>query len=111
MVDCAMFNISLKGIHPSVICVEMDRVGNAIDNLKEVLTSEYPEESIQEFIEGFARTDEVMPTDKTLGFVVANSEKKAISFSFANLNSEQKKLITSKSEMYRKSGFSVETDL
>jgi tRNA A37 threonylcarbamoyltransferase TsaD len=111
MVDCAMFNISLKGIHPSVICVEMDRVGSAIDNLQEVLTSEYPEESMQEFIESFARTDEVMPTDKTLGFVVANSEKKAISFSFANLKSEWKRLITNKSEAYRKFGYDVETDL
>ncbi len=111
MVDCAMFNISLKGIHPSVICVEMDRVGNAVDALQEVLTSDYPEESMQEFIESFARTDEVMPTDKTLGFVVANSEKRAISFSFANLNDEQKNLITTKSRMYRNSGFNVEIDL
>ena len=110
MTDCAMFNISLKGLHPSVICVEMVKIGSSSEALLDVLSSEFTEESLHEFIEEYARTDEVMPTDKTLGFVVANAEKKIISFSFANISSEQKESITKASEKFRKAGYNVDLD-
>ncbi|MCL4342139.1 MAG: TA0956 family protein [Candidatus Thermoplasmatota archaeon] len=111
MTDCAMFNITIGGIHPSIVCIDIKKIGESCDSLIETLNSGYPEEGLKEFIESFARTDEIMPKDKTLGFVVVNSDRKYISLSFANLSNEHFDLISKKAEAFRKAGFTVEEDL
>ncbi len=66
-----------------------------------------------EFIEHFARTDEVMPDDRTVGFVVINAEKKKMAISMS-LPADQKDLanpISQEAEKLRKSGIDVELDL
>ena len=111
MTDCAMLNITIGGVHPSIVCVDIKNIGDCCDSLLEALKSDYKEEGIKELIENYARTDEIKPQDKTLGFVVVNSDRHFISFSFANLDGKYIGLISSRADNFRKSGFTVEEDL
>lgn len=106
-----MYNITVGTIHPSVICVELSKLIPSLVSLKELLTSEYLEESLPEFIEEFSRTDEVMPTDKTLGFVVVNSNKKVISLSFSNVEVPVRSELETMADKYREIGYNTELDL
>lgn len=106
-----MYNITVGSVHPSVICVELPKLIPSLNFLNELLTTEYIEEGMREFIENFARTDEVMPTDKTLGFVVLNSNKKMVSFSFSSLDEDVKKDLRSVGDKFQKIGYSVDIDI
>jgi hypothetical protein len=75
------------------------------------MDSEYIEEGLPEFIEEFSRTDEVLPTDKTLGFVVLNSNKKIVSFSFSAVEPETRKGLEKAGDKFRKIGYSVDLDI
>ncbi|MHB1493308.1 MAG: TA0956 family protein [Thermoplasmataceae archaeon] len=111
MTDCAMYNISVKGYHPSTICVIIDSLPDSLASVIDVIQSPLIQDSMGEFIQDFARTDEIMPSDRTLGFVVINSDRKVVSFSF----SELRKSIFDKCEKtlddFRKKGFTVEIDV
>lgn len=112
MTECAMYNITVGGMHPSTICVEMKKFSASLrGGLLDVLTSEYPEESMSEFIQNFARTDEVMPEDRTLGFVVANRDRKVVALSFSHLPDEVMREVESIAGRFRDSGFQVEIDV
>ena len=106
-----MYNLTVGSIHPSVICVEISNLVPSLDALADLLNSEYIEEELPEFIESYARTDEVMPTDKTLGFVVLNSNKKIISFSFSAVDPETKAGLTKASEKFKQIDYTVDLDL
>ncbi|MCL4336830.1 MAG: TA0956 family protein [Candidatus Thermoplasmatota archaeon] len=106
-----MYNLSLGSIHPSVICVELPNLIPSLDSLVDLLGSAYIEEGLPEFIENFSRTDEVLPTDKTVGFVVLNSNKKIVSFSFSAVETHTKNGLISAGEKFRQIGYSVDLDL
>lgn len=106
-----MYNITVGSVHPSVICVELSKLIPSLNFLNDLLNSEYIEEGLPEFIENFSRTDEVMPSDKTLGFVVVNSNKKMISFSFSTLNEEAKKELRAAGERFRSIGYTIDLDI
>ena len=106
-----MYNVVLGDIHPSTICVDLEKLPDSFRDLLEVLISDYPAESMAEFIESYARTDTVMPEDKTLGFVVVNNNKRAVALSFSTLPAGLRKRIEDICEMYRKKSFEVEIDI
>lgn len=106
-----MYNIVVGGQHPSTICVELDKLSDSIHNLKDVITSEFIEEGLMEFIGEFARTDEIMPDDRTLGFIIVNSDKQVLSISMSEVEEDLRARLESASEEYRKSGFRVDLDL
>lgn len=111
LTDCAMYNVTVGAIHPSVICVEISNLIPSLDYLRDLLTTEYIEEGMKEFIENFARTDEVMPTDRTLGFVVLNSNKKMISLSFSSVGDELRNKLVSAGEKFKEIGYQSEIDI
>lgn len=106
-----MYNITVGAIHPSVICVELSSLLPSLDSLRDLLNTEYVEEGLQEFIEEFARTDEVLPTDKTLGFVVVNSNKRIISFSFSSVNGETREKLLGMGEKFQEIGYKADIDI
>jgi hypothetical protein len=105
-----MFNLAVGSMHPSVICVEVSKFGDSLNSLQDVLESPYVDEELTEFIENYARTDEILPSDKTIGFVVANSSKKIISFSFSTVSEGIDRTIRSSAESFREKGYTVEID-
>ena len=105
-----MYNIAIKGMHPAVICVELSKLLDSLGALSQVLSSDYIEESLQEFIESYSRTDEVMPDDKTVGFVVVNSERKIISLSFSSIDEELARSLKAAGDKFRKIAYTVEFD-
>lgn len=111
MTDCAMFNITLGDFHPSTICIEMHRLKDSLEGLIEVTQSEYPEESMAEYIEEYARSDEIQPTDRTLGFVVLNRAKKVVALSFSEMSPEIRSGVEEALEKYKSGGFEVEVDI
>lgn len=106
-----MYNLTVGAIHPSVICVELSNLLPSLNSLVDLLDSEYVEEGLPEFIEDFSRTDEVLPTDKTLGFVVLNSNKKVVSFSFSSVGKETKDGLVDAGEKFKRIGYKVDLDL
>lgn len=106
-----MYNITVGSIHPSVICVELSKLIPSLNYLSDLLDSEYVEEGMQEFIENFARTDEVLPTDKTLGFVVVNSNRKMVSFSFSSVDQETKGELMKAGEKFQGIGYQTDIDI
>ena len=82
MVTCVMYNLKMSETHPSTICVLASRFKDSFNDLIDVLTSPLPDESLEEYIEEYARTDEIMPEDKTIGFVIINKDKKVVSLNF-----------------------------
>ena len=111
MTDCAMYNITFQGYHPSTICVVIDSLPASLELFKDVINSPLIQDSMNEFIEEFARTDEIMPSDRTLGFVIINSSKKVISFSFSELPREIMDACERSLSDFRKAGYEVEIDV
>ena len=111
MTECAMYNLTLSEGHPSTICVEMPKFRDSLNFLLEMLSSEYIDEYMDDFIRDFARTDEIMPEDRTLGFVVVNVGKKKMTLAFSRINQETKDLINSISSDFRSIGYEVEIDI
>jgi len=109
MVTCVMYNLKMSETHPSTICVLAEKFENSFNDLIEVLTSPLPVESLEEFIEGYARTDEIMPEDKTIGFVIINKEKKVASLNFNEKYFDEKKL-DKILDKYREMGFKTEVE-
>lgn len=106
-----MYNLTVGSIHPSVICVEISNLLPSLDALVTLMESEYIEEELPEFIESYARTDEVLPTDKTLGFVVLNSNKKIVSLSFSKVETETREGLVKAGEKFRQINYKVDFDL
>ena len=106
-----MYNVVLGEIHPSTICVDISKLPDSFRDLLEVLISDYPAESMAEFIETYARTDTVMPDDKTLGFVVVNNNKKAVALSFSTIPNGISEKILDICSKYREKNFEVEVDI
>ena len=111
MTECAMYNMTLSEGHPSTICVEMSRFNDSLNFLFEMLGSEYVTEYMDDFIRDFARTDEIMPEDKTLGFVVVNMNKKRMTLAFNRISDELKQFIREKITAFRSLGYDVELDI
>lgn len=106
-----MYNITIGAVHPSVICVELSNLLPSLHSLRELLQTEYVEEGLQEFIEEFARTDEVLPTDKTLGFVVVNSNKRMVSFSFSSVDPQTKTELLDAGQRFQDIGYAADIDI
>lgn len=107
MVTCVMYNLKMSETHPSTICVLASRFKDSFKDLIEVLTSPLPDESLEEYIEEYARTDEIMPEDKTIGFVIINKDKKVASLNFNEKgtdDSEIQKIL----EKYKEMGYKTE---
>lgn len=111
LVDCVMYNIVMGGQHPSTVCVELDKLPDSLAALKDIISSEFIEEEMMEFIGEFARTDEIMPEDRTLGFVIVNSDKHVLSVSMSEVSSDLRSDIEKIGGDYRNSGFKVDLDL
>lgn len=111
MTDCAMYNLTMEGSHPSTICVELNNLPNSMKALQGMVDSEYMDEMLQEFITEYARTDEIMPDDRTVGFVVVNIPKKQISLAFNHLEKSTENELREISRTMEEKGFKVEFDL
>ncbi|MCL5988137.1 MAG: TA0956 family protein [Candidatus Thermoplasmatota archaeon] len=111
MTDCVMYNISMGKGHPSTICVELSRVADSLNFLRDGLSSEYADEYLSDFIAQYARTDEIMPDDRTLGFIIINTSKKAISLALSRIEKEKIVDIVNAAEMYEELGFDLEKDI
>ena len=109
MVTCVMYNLKMSETHPSTICVLASKFEDSFEDLIEVLTSPLPDESLEEFIESYARTDEIMPEDKTIGFVIINKEKKVASLNFSEKYFDEKKL-DEILEKYKNMGYKTEVE-
>jgi hypothetical protein len=107
MVTCVMYNLKMSETHPSTICVLASRFKDSFKDLIEVLTSPLPDESLEEYIEEYARTDEIMPEDKTIGFVIINKDKKVASLNF-NEKSLDDSEIQEILEKYKDMGYKTE---
>ena len=107
MVTCVMYNLKMSETHPSTICVLASRFKDSFKDLIEVLTSPLPDESLEEYIEEYARTDEIMPEDKTIGFVIINKDKKVASLNF-NEKSADDSEIQEILEKYKEMGYKTE---
>jgi hypothetical protein len=102
-----MYNLKMSETHPSTICVLASRFKDSFKDLIEVLTSPLPDESLEEYIEEYARTDEIMPEDKTIGFVIINKDKKVASLNF-NEKSVNDSEIQEILEKYKDMGYKTE---
>ncbi|MGC8608386.1 MAG: TA0956 family protein [Thermoplasmata archaeon] len=110
MVECAMYNLSIGSAHPSTICVVMEKFEDSFESLRDVVESPDQDE-LMEFISEYARTDTIMPEDKTVGFVVLNSDKKMMSVSFSKIGEERSKNIIKIAETFKDLGYSVDLDM
>ncbi|KAA8923191.1 TA0956 family protein [Thermoplasma sp.] len=110
MTLCAMYNISMAGSHPTTICVVMEKFLESFSELYEIVDEDDPD-IMMDFISKFARTDEIMPDDKTVGFVVINADKRLMSVSFSDIDENMKRVIKATAEKFKNKGFKVETDL
>lgn len=106
-----MYNIVMGGQHPSTICVEKSRAYSSLKNLKEVVKTGFMKDALMEFIGEFARTQEIMPDDKTVGFVILNSDKQVLSISVSQNDAELIKALKTISAEYREMGFTVDLDM
>ncbi len=109
MTECIMYNIVLGDFHPSTICVERERFSDSLMELPS-LVGDYPTEALKDYIESFARTDEILPTDKTIGFVVFNLQKKVLTVSLSVIDSEERETMKKLDESFSKLGFKFELD-
>ncbi len=110
MTDCLMYNIILENYHPSTICVELSLVPESLDYLSRIIDSPHILEEIPEFIEKFARKDEIMPTDRTVGFVVVHQPKKSMAISLGKVDQEVRNRMRESSDSFRTKNFNVELD-
>ena len=109
MVTCVMYNLKMSETHPATICVLASRFEDSFEDLIEVLTSPLPDESLEEYIEQYARTDEIMPEDKTIGFAIINKEKRVVSLNFNEKYFDDKKL-REIMQKYKELGFKGEIE-
>ena len=110
MTECIMYNIVLGDFHPSTICVERSRFTDSLDGLISLTDPEYAQDSLKEYIEEYARTDEIMPEDKTIGFVVFNLQKKIASVSLSKVDDAEISTLKHLEEKLTGMGFGFELD-
>lgn len=110
MTECIMFNMVLGDFHPSTICVERSRFPASLIGLLSVTSAEYAQESLKEYIEEYARTDEILPEDRTIGFVVFNLPKKVASVSISTVNEKEASTLNELKEKLTAIGFKFELD-
>ncbi|MGC8515019.1 MAG: TA0956 family protein [Thermoplasmata archaeon] len=110
MTECIMYNVVLGDFHPSTICVERSRFPGSLNALLSLTNPEYAEESLKEYIEEYARTDEIMPEDKTVGFVVFNLQKRIVSVSLSSINASEDAALKKLREKLEGIGFVFELD-
>ncbi len=110
MTDCLMYNIILENYHPSTICVELSRVPESLEYISQVIDSPHLLEEIPEFIEKFARKDQIMPSDRTVGFLVLHQPKKNMAISLGKVEQETKDRIKKSADLFRNIKFNVELD-
>jgi hypothetical protein len=105
-----MYNVVLGDFHPSTICVERSNFPESLAGVISLTNPEYAEESLKEYIEEYARTNEIMPQDKTIGFVVFNLQKKIVSVSLSSMNNEEDSALKKLKEKIEGMGFVFELD-
>jgi hypothetical protein len=110
MTECIMYNVVLGDFHPSTICVERSIFPTTLNGLLSLTDPEYAEESLKEYIEKYARTDEIMPQDKTIGFVIFNLQKRIASVSLSTINESEESALENLRENLEKRGFVFELD-
>lgn len=111
MTECVMYNMILGNYHPSTICVEMSKLEDSLTALSKIIDSEYIEDEMQEFIEKYARTDEIMPEDKTVGFIVIHREKKNFAISINKNDDKLAERLRTIAKNFASKGYRVETDI
>ncbi len=111
MTDCLIFNISVPQRHPASICVESSRLLESLSGIQVIFDPVGQEESLMEFITEFSRKEEVKPSDRTIGFVVVNLEKKKIAISLSNIPEADKNGIQNAAEKFRALGIETEVDV
>ncbi len=105
-----MYNLKMSETHPSTICVLLDNFMDSLNDMVDVVTSPLPDESLAEYIEQYARTDEIMPDDRTVGFVIINKDKKVISLTFSDLSGIKKDEINNVIGKYKELGYKTEME-
>jgi hypothetical protein len=105
-----MYNLKMSETHPSTICVLLDNFMDSLNDMVDVVTSPLPDESLAEYIEQYARTDEIMPDDRTVGFVIINKDKKVISLTFSDLSGIKKDEINNIIDKYKELGYKTEIE-
>lgn len=106
-----MYNIVMGEFHPSTICVDRTRFADSLSGLKDLFVpEEFATEALRDYIEAYARTDEVMPEDKTIGFVVFNLQKRIVSVSLNDIKELEKKSFDELTAKLAESGFKCELD-
>lgn len=110
MVKCIMYNLKMSETHPSTICVLLESFNDSLNDMLDVITSPLPDESLEEYIEQYARTDEIMPDDKTIGFVIINKDKKVISLTFSDVSELKKDEVNNIIDKYKKLGYKTEIE-
>ncbi len=105
-----MYNIKMKEKHPSTICVLLSKFEDSLKSMIDVVTSPLVDESLEEFIEEYARTDEIMPEDKTIGFIIINKDKKVISITFTQNMGINKKNVEDIIKKYEELGYKAEIE-
>ncbi len=111
MTECIIYNVSVPGLHPSTICVEVSKLTDSISSLPELIHSEYANDSLAEFISAFSRTEETRPEDRTVGFVVVNVARKVVSVSLTKSDESMKRAIQEAVYPLQGAGVHVELDL
>lgn len=106
-----MYNIVMGGQHPSTVCVEISKLPESLKSLRTIINSEFMKDEMMEFINEFARTEEIMPDDRTLGFIIVNSDKLVLSISMSQTDPDLGKTLRDISDEYRRAGFRVDLDL
>ncbi|EQD44687.1 hypothetical protein B1B_13423 [mine drainage metagenome] len=110
MTECVMFNMVLGDFHPSTICVGRSNFPASLKGLLSLTNGEYAEESLKEYIEEYARTDEILPEDRTIGFVVFNLPKKVASVSISTMNEKEASTMNELKGSLTVLGFKFELD-
>jgi len=105
-----MYNVVLGDFHPSTICVERSIFPESLNGLISLTDPEYAEDSLKEYIEEYARTDEIMPEDKTVGFVIFNLQKRIASVSLSSINDAEESALKKLREKLESIGFGFELD-
>lgn len=105
-----MYNIVLGEFHPSTICVDRPRFEDSLSGLESLFDPEFASESLKDYIETYARTDEIMPEDKTIGFVVFNLQKKVLSISMSKISAEERVFLANITDRFKQAGFNCDLD-
>ncbi len=111
MTDCVIYNISIPDMHPSTICVEISRLKDSALAASALFQSDYLNDTLEEFISQYSRTEPVTPDDHTIGFVIVNVRKRVISMSLSHTDSSLRAEINDVALKLEGQNIKVELDL